>query len=64
MAFMASYNMDTFKAFIFKSSFSDRFSLSEKRMEDIQNSETELLRLGFQWITFFLTGKGPLGDRS
>ncbi|RJP78311.1 MAG: YkgJ family cysteine cluster protein [Desulfobacteraceae bacterium] len=64
MAFMASYNMDTFKAFIFNSSFLDRFSLSEKRMAELQNSETELLRLGFQWITFFLTGKGPLGDRS
>jgi Fe-S-cluster containining protein len=60
MAFMASYNMDTFKDFLFNSSFLKRFSLSEERKTDILNSDTALLKLGFHWITFFLTGKGPL----
>ena len=62
MAFMASYNIDGFKDFVFNSSFLDRFPLSEKRQQDIRRSETALLHLGFQWIQFFLTGKGPLSS--
>jgi uncharacterized protein len=60
MAFMASYNMDAFRSFVFNSSFLERFAISQGRIKDIQNSETALLKLGFDWITFFLTGKGPL----
>ena len=62
MAFMASYNLDVFKNFIFNSSFLTRFSLSEERKTEILNSETELLKFGFHWISFFLTGKGPFSD--
>jgi hypothetical protein len=61
MAFMASYNVDTFRQFVFNSSFLSRFDLPEERLEDARRSDTALLLLGFDWIRRFLFGEGPLG---
>jgi uncharacterized protein len=61
MAFMASYNVDTFRQFVFNSSFLSRFDLPEERLEDARKSDTALLLLGFDWIRRFLFREGPLG---
>jgi hypothetical protein len=63
MAYMASYNMDTFRRFIFDSSFLSRYEIPPRRLEAVRNSDTELLLLGFDWILRFVGGQGPLAER-
>ncbi len=63
MAYMASYNMDTFRRFIFDSSFLSRYEVPPRRLEAVRNSDTELLLLGFDWILRFVGGQGPLKER-
>lgn len=63
MAYMASYNMDTFRRFVFDSSFLARFQVPEERLAAARESDTALLRLGFDWILRFLFGQGPLRQR-
>jgi Fe-S-cluster containining protein len=60
MAFMASFNVDTFRQFVFDSSFLSRFDVPEKRLEEVRRNDTELLLLGFDWIRRFLFREGPL----
>jgi len=60
MAFMACFNVDEFKKFIFKSTFLSRFNLPRKRIEKLKKSDVELMKFGFDWTNFFLTGTGPL----
>jgi Fe-S-cluster containining protein len=60
MAFMACFNIDVFKKFIFESSFLSRFDLPGARIKKIKKSDVELMMFGFDWIRFFLTGSGPL----
>ncbi|CAB1056942.1 protein of unknown function UPF0153 [Olavius sp. associated proteobacterium Delta 1] len=60
MAYMASYNMDTFRRFVFDSSFLSRFHVPQERLEDVRESDSALLLLGFDWILRFLFGQGRL----
>jgi len=56
MAFMAAYNVDSFREFVFDSSFLKRFKTPKSVLKKIKNSDVELLQFGFQWITLFLWG--------
>ena len=60
MAFMACFNVDEFKKFIFESTFLSRFSVSRDKIDRLKESDVELMTFGFDWVKFFLTGKGPL----
>jgi Fe-S-cluster containining protein len=60
MTFMACYNADKFKSFVFTSSFLDRFCLSRDRIKEINSSDVAVMKLGFDWIKFILTQSGPL----
>jgi hypothetical protein len=60
MAFMTCFNVDEFKKFIFESTFLSRFDISQKRINHLMESDIELMKFGFDWIKFFLTGTGPL----
>jgi hypothetical protein len=62
MAFMASYNMDTFRRFVFESSFLSRYDVSSEQLEAAKSSDRELLMLGLAWIERFLFGEGPLEE--
>lgn len=64
MTFMASYNMDTFRRFVFDSSFLSRYVIPRQRLAAIEESDVELLLLGFDWIRRFLFGQGTLSERS
>jgi hypothetical protein len=64
MAFMASFNMDTFRRFVFDSSFLSRFDVPAERLESARQSDTALLLLGFDWIRRFLFKEGPLGQKA
>ena len=63
MAYMASYNIDTFRRFVFESSFLSRFHVPRQRLGSVRESDTALLLLGFDWILRFLCGQGPLRER-
>ena len=60
MVFMAAYNLDRFREFVFSSSFLNRFSVSGQLRESVEADDVALMHLGFDWIEFLLTGKGPL----
>ncbi len=56
MAFMAAYNLDRFRAFVFESSFLERFRLRPGVREAIRTDDEALLSFGFAWIELFLWG--------
>jgi Fe-S-cluster containining protein len=56
MAFMACYNIDMFKQFVFESTFLKRYRIRPDIIDQIMVSDQELLLLGFEWIKFFLFG--------
>jgi uncharacterized protein len=56
MAFMATYNIDRFREFVFESSFLKRYRVKPKRLQSMRRSETELLKIGFEWVRLFIWG--------
>lgn len=59
MFFMVCYNIDQFKAFVFKSSFLDRYDIPEQTVKEIESDDVKLLQFGFEWLkaAFFQTGQ-------
>lgn len=56
MAFMAAYNMDSFRDFIFNSSFLKRYRVTDDILKKIQADEAALLLFGFEWIKHSVWG--------
>ena len=56
MAFMAIYNIDMFRQFIFNSSFLERYHVPHKVLGKIRKNDTELLKLSFEWVKTYLWG--------
>jgi Fe-S-cluster containining protein len=56
MAFMATYNMDQFREFLFKSTFLKRYKVKPKVLKRIRYNEAELMKFGFQWVKFYVWG--------
>jgi uncharacterized protein len=60
MVFMASYNLDAFRRFVFDSSFLKRFKMPRERLRRMERDEEALLELGLEWIEWVLWGiRGP-----
>jgi hypothetical protein len=57
MTFMALYNTDRFREFIFQSSFLDKFDVDQDRVEKIKEDDFELLKFSFDWMKFGLFGQ-------
>ena len=57
MFFMGTYELDTFRRFIFNSSFLDRFEVSEEEQERLKTDDEALLEFGFRFLRFSLFGK-------
>jgi uncharacterized protein len=57
MFFMASYNLDQFRQFVFKSTFLKRFAISEETVKKMETDDEELLKLALQWLKFVLFGE-------
>ncbi|WP_035242339.1 YkgJ family cysteine cluster protein [Desulfobacter vibrioformis] len=64
MAFMASYNMDTFRRFVFESSFLSRYNVPGQQLDAVKHDDRELLMLGLSWIERFLFGEGLLEENT
>lgn len=54
MAFMACYNLDMFRHFIFESTFLKRFSIPSKIIKLLKSDDVALLKFGVDWLRFFL----------
>lgn len=60
MVYLACYNLDRFKAFVFESSFLEKFEVEDERLEKLKTDKTELLKLGFDWVKFGLFAEKTL----
>lgn len=60
MFFMASYNLDMFRRFVFESSFLDRFAVTEEEKARMREDDIALLDFALKWIRFFLLGEPSL----
>jgi Fe-S-cluster containining protein len=60
MVFMALYNLDKFREFVFQSTFLERFDVDPIRVEKLKRSDTELMKFGFEWIKFGVFGQKTL----
>jgi Fe-S-cluster containining protein len=56
MAFMASYNLDRFRPFVFESSFLQRYRVKQADLKKIRSDDTQLLLFGLEWIKLFVWG--------
>jgi len=57
MAFMAVYNIDRFREFVFGSSFLKRYHVKSTLVKKMRQSDEAVLEFGFEWIRFFVWGK-------
>ncbi|MFZ5564880.1 MAG: YkgJ family cysteine cluster protein [Thermodesulfobacteriota bacterium] len=56
MAFMAAYNMDAFRDFVFNSGFLKRYKVKPVVLQKLRASDAELMLFGFDWIKLFVWG--------
>lgn len=60
MFFMASYNIDRFKNFLFHSHFFNRFHVDPAVKEKISSNDVELMKFSFDWLKFSLFGQSTM----
>jgi len=58
MFFLVSYNIDKFKAFVFESSFLNRYDIDAETQEKIKDDEIALLKFGLKWLKDVLFKEG------
>ncbi len=54
MYFMACYDLDRFRRFVFETKFLEMFDVDEARVEAIRSDDVELLEFAMQWLRFSL----------
>ncbi|MBW1732174.1 MAG: YkgJ family cysteine cluster protein [Deltaproteobacteria bacterium] len=57
MFFMASYNLDRFRTFLFQSPFFERFEVDSEVKEMLAHDDVALMHFGFDWLRFSLFGE-------
>ena len=57
---MASYDLDTFRQFVFESSFLERFEVDIKTVNSIRSEQESLLKFGMEWLLFALFNEGRI----
>jgi Fe-S-cluster containining protein len=62
--FTACYDLDRFRAFVFESTFLERFELDAETVERIRGDDDALLRFAFRWLRFALFGEPVLVPRA
>jgi len=58
MFFLASYNIDQFRQFVFESSFLDRYEVDPETVAKIKTDEIALLEFGLKWLKSVLYKDG------
>lgn len=60
MFYLACYNLDKFRQFVFESSFRNRFQLEPGLEAKLRDDDLELMKFGFRWLGFALFGEPTL----
>lgn len=60
MFFMASYNLDRFRDFLFGSRFFEVFDVPPSQIRQMAEDDTAIMTFGFQWLRFSLYGDPSL----
>jgi len=60
MFFMATYDLDKFREFVFQSSFLKRFQVEKEVAARIEKDDEALLSFGFRWLRYCLFGEPTL----
>lgn len=61
--YMAAYDLDTFREFIFSTSFVRRFDLDDALVEALRTDDHALLRFAFRWLRYALFGEPTVALR-
>ena len=60
MYYTACYDLDTFRSFVFESSFRKRFDIAENVLHRIQTDDIALMSFASRWLKFSLFGEKTL----
>jgi Fe-S-cluster containining protein len=52
--FLACYDLDSFRRFVFESPFLTKFEVDEETLAKIKEDDTELLRFGLRYMKYFM----------
>jgi hypothetical protein len=63
MFYMACYDLDRFRRFVFDSRFLKLFEVDEARIEALRSDDVELLEFGLLWLRFSLFGEKTMKIR-
>ncbi len=63
MFYMACYDLDRFRRFVFESRFLQLFEVDEARIEALRNDDEELLEFAFLWLRFCIFGEKSMKMR-
>lgn len=64
MFFMASYNLDKFRKFLFESRFFDLFKVGSEKRKELECQDVALMKFGVEWLKFSLFGIKTLLQKS
>jgi hypothetical protein len=64
MFFMASYDLDKFRRFIFNSRFLDMFEVDEDELKGIKEDDVALMNFGFKYIKFLMMMENTMKPRA
>ncbi|MEE9610865.1 MAG: YkgJ family cysteine cluster protein [Desulfatiglandales bacterium] len=64
MFYMASYDLDKFRRFIFESRFFDLFQGDAEKKEKLACDDVELMKFAFDWLNFSLFGEKTIQVKS
>jgi Fe-S-cluster containining protein len=60
LIYMACYDLDSFKKFLFGTKFFDIYDVDKDQIEAMKENEEELLRFGYTWVRFSLFSENLL----
>jgi Fe-S-cluster containining protein len=60
VAFMVCYNIDGFRAFVEENNIFSQFKLESSFLRILPYDDEALLKFGFEWLKYVLTGQGRL----
>jgi hypothetical protein len=63
MYYMACFDLDRFRRFVFETRFLSLFQVDEARIEALRTDDEELLEFGMQWLRFSLFGEKTMKVR-
>ena len=64
MFFLATYDIDGFRRFVFESTFLTRFEVPAEEVERIRTDDEALMRFGSRWLSFSLFGEPTMKVKS